>query len=104
MPGSKGGGQDLGAVEALGPRPPQASSGEARACRVGRPFSEAEEEAVCDSQRTSPSQLSQGPLACSRCEGGGPKSAPGTSGFIHSRKQNLNIGLEAAPSGLQTSM
>lgn len=28
MPGSKGGGQDLGAVEALGPCPPQASSGE----------------------------------------------------------------------------
>lgn len=62
MPGSKGGGQDLGTVEALGPRPPRASSGEVRACRVGCPFSEAEEEAVCDSQRTSPSQLPQGPL------------------------------------------
>lgn len=33
--------------------------------------------------------------------GGGPESAPRTSGFIQSRNQNRNTGLEAVPSSLQ---
>lgn len=102
MPGSRGGGQDLGARKVLGPCPPQASPKERP--ELGReavPSQRPRSESVCGSQRTSPSVWHWDPSDIPGSGGGGPESAPRTSGFIQSRNQNRNTGLEAVPSSLQ---
>ena len=99
MSGSKGGGQGLCALEALGPHRPQACPRERPGLgKWAVPPQRLRNGPACGSQRTSPSQSSTGPLKHSRLRSGGPESAPRASGFPHSRNKTLNPGLETAAS------
>lgn len=98
MPGSKGGGQGLCALGALGPCVPQACPRQRLGPREWAvPPRRLRSGPARGSQRTSPSLSGKGPLTPCRLRSGGPESASRASGFAHSRSKNLNPGLGALP-------
>lgn len=99
MPGSKGGGQGLRALEALGPCTPQACPRERPGSgKWAVPPQRLRTGPAWGSQRMSPSQSNTGPLTHSRHRSRGSEAASRASGFAHSRSKNLNPGLGPAAS------